>query len=70
VARWTENDPTRMYLEPDEDKVVACLEARISNVTGYPIHNLEAIQVAPTRTLAYGEGSKEWRGTGDGRSDG
>ena len=45
VSKWTVDDPTRMYLEPDEDRVVACLEARIANVSGYSIHHHEAIQV-------------------------
>src|SRR4051812_20923199 len=45
VSQWTKDDPTRMYLEPDEDRVVACLEARIANISGYSIHHQEAIQV-------------------------
>jgi hypothetical protein len=45
VSHWTKDDPTRMYLEPDEDRVVACLEARIANMSGYSIHHQEAIQV-------------------------
>jgi hypothetical protein len=45
VSQWTKDDPTRMYLEPDEDRVVACLEARIANMSGYSIHHQEAIQV-------------------------
>jgi len=34
-----------MYLEPDEDRVVACLESRIANMSGYSIHHQEAIQI-------------------------
>jgi len=45
VSKWTADDPTRMYLEPDEDKVVACLEARIAKMSGYNIRHQEAIQV-------------------------
>lgn len=45
VSQWTKDDPTRMYLEPDEDRVVACLEARIASISGYSIHHQEAIQV-------------------------
>jgi hypothetical protein len=45
VARWTADDPTRTYLEPDEDRVVACLEQRIASMSGYTIHHQEPIQV-------------------------
>src|SRR5271170_3434525 len=45
VSNWTRDDPTRMYLEPDEDRVVACLETRIANISGYSIHHQEAIQI-------------------------
>ena len=45
VTQWTKDDPTRIYLEPDEDLVVACLESRIASMSGYPIQQQEAIQV-------------------------
>jgi hypothetical protein len=45
VARWTADDPTRTYLEPDEDRVVACLERRIASMSGYSLHHQEPIQV-------------------------
>lgn len=45
VSNWTRDDPTRMYLQPDEDRVVACLESRIANMSGYSIHHQEAIQI-------------------------
>jgi hypothetical protein len=45
VARWTADDPARTYLEPDEDRVVACLEQRIASMSGYKIHHQEPIQV-------------------------
>jgi len=45
VSHWTADDPSRIYLEPDEDRVVACLEKRIANMSGYSIHRQEPMQV-------------------------
>jgi hypothetical protein len=67
VAGWTKNDPARTYLEPDEDRVVACLESRIANMSGYPIQHLEAIQVHNKRLILISD-CEEWWKSKAGRS--
>ena len=48
-----------MYLEPDEDRLVACLEARIANMSGYSIHHQEAIQIVRNGGKGRGESPED-----------
>ena len=59
VSNWTRDDPTRMYLEPDEDRVVGCLETRIANMSGYSIYHQEAIQIVRNTGKGGGESPED-----------